>query len=163
MKEFEKIHILSQELIPVFDELEDASKNIILEHIEICKNCHSLYVNQLNDEDYSIPVQDKEQIEMKPLKKLVQFNRSLKGMLFVIRGALLFFILGISFIFYNWELSSDAAVEFIKNTLFLFYFPSTIFLNLFTLVFFNQKWVWLAILFDLIIILFLDTFISILI
>lgn len=163
MKEFEKIHILSQELIPVFEELEDASKKVILEHIETCKHCHSLYENQLKEDVSYIQIEESEHIEIKPLKKLVQFNQSLKGMLFFIRAILLIFIIVTSFIFYDWQLSSDAAVIYIKIALFLFYFPSIIFLNVFTIVFFNRKWIWASILFDIIIILFFDTFITMLI
>lgn len=160
MNEFEKIHILSQELIPVFEELDDASKKVILEHIETCKHCHSLYVNQSDADSSNIQLEESEHIEIKPLKKLVQFNQSLKGMLFFIRAILLIFIVGTSLIFYDWQFSSDAAVINIKMSLFLFYFPSIIFLNVFTIVFFNRKWIWTSILFDLIIILFFDTFIS---
>lgn len=163
MKEFEKIHILSQELIPVFEDLDDAAKKVILEHIERCTHCHSLYENQSKEDDSYIHIEESEPIEIKPLKKLVQFNQSLKGMLFFIRATLLIFIVVTSLIFYDWQLASDAAVIYIKMALFLFYFPSIIFLNVFTIVFFNRKWIWISILTDIIIILFFDTFITMLI
>lgn len=68
MKEFEKIHILSQELIPVFEELDDAAKKIILEHIERCTHCHSLFVNQPKEADSYIQIEESEPIKIKPLK-----------------------------------------------------------------------------------------------
>jgi hypothetical protein len=159
MEESQKIHILSRELIPVFDELEQETKEVVLEHIQDCSECWQL-LNELAEGNYPM-VERNEEVGIKPLKKLVQFNRGIKWLFISIRAFILFYIIYSSFHFYNWELSADAAIEYIKSVTFMFYFPAAIFLLVFTMIFFNKRWIMLSILFDLGIILFLDTFMSI--
>lgn len=159
MEDSQKIHILSRELIPVFDELEQETKEVVLEHIQDCSECRQLF-NDLAEENYPILERD-EEVGLKPLKKLVQFNRGLKWLFISIRALILFCIIYSSFHFYDWELSADAAIGYIKNVTFMFYFPAAIFLSVFTMTFFTKRWIILSILFDLGIILFLDTFMSI--
>lgn len=159
MEDSQKIHILSRELISVFDELEQETKDVVLEHTQECIECRQLF-NDLADGSYPM-LERSEEIEIKPLKKLVQFNHGLKWLFISIRALILFYIIFSSFHFYNWELSADAALEYIKSVTFMFYFPVAIFLTVFTMTFFTKRWVTLSILFDLGIIFFLDTFISI--
>ncbi|WP_042475619.1 hypothetical protein [Bacillus ndiopicus] len=161
MHESNKIHILSQELIVMFDELEDEAQKIVHEHMKECRECQKLYDNlQMKAIVYN-DFHDSDKLEIKPLKKIIHFHQGLKIMFFAVRLALISFILFTSFHFYNWELSSKAALEFIKGAVFFFYFPSIIFLTVFAFAFFNKKWVWLLILFDFIIIFFLDVIIAI--
>lgn len=159
MKESYKIHILTQELIPVFDELEQNTKDVVTEHIQECVACQQLY-NEIA-EGYFPSQQCDDVTKIKPLNKLVQFNRSLKWLFIFIRVFILCCILYSAFHFYNWEVSSDAAIAYIKSTTFMLYFPAVIFLTVFTMVFLNKRWIIFSILFDLGIVLFLDTFISI--
>lgn len=158
MEDSQKIHILSRELISVFDELEQETKEVVLEHFQDCNECRQLF-NELAEGNY--PMLEFEEVEIKPLKKLVQFNHGLKWLFISIRALILFYILYSSFHFYNWELSADAAIEYIKSATFMFYFPAAIFLSVFTMTFFTKRWVILSILFDLGVIFFLDTLISI--
>ncbi|MFJ8460936.1 hypothetical protein ACIQ57_17595 [Lysinibacillus xylanilyticus] len=159
MEDSQKIHILSRELISVFDELEQETKEVVLEHIQDCSECKQLF-NELADGSYPM-LERSEEVEIKPLKKLVQFNHGLKWLFISIRALILFYIIFSSFHFYNWELSADAALEYIKRITFMFYFPAAIFLTVFTMIFFTKRWITLSILFDLGIIFFLDTFMSI--
>ncbi|MEQ6357464.1 hypothetical protein ACFVT8_23975 [Lysinibacillus sp. NPDC058147] len=159
MEDSQKIHILSRELISVFDELEQETKEVVLEHIQDCNECRQLF-NELAEGNYPM-LELSEEVEIKPLKKLVQFNHGLKWLFISIRALILFYILYSSFHFYNWELSADAAIEYIKSATFMFYFPAAIFLSVFTMTFFTKRWVILSILFDLGVIFFLDTLISI--
>lgn len=159
MEDSQKIHILSRELISVFDELEQETKEVVLEHIQDCNECRQLF-NEFAEGNYPM-LELREEVEIKPLKKLVQFNHGLKWLFISIRALILFYILYSSFHFYNWELSADAAIEYIKSATFMFYFPAAIFLSVFTMTFFTKRWVVLSILFDLGIIFFLDTLISI--
>lgn len=160
MEDSHKIHILSRELISVFDELEQETKEVVLEHIQDCSECRQVF-NELAEGNFPM-VERSEEVEIKPLKKLVQFNHGLKWLFISIRALILFYILYSSFHFYNWELSADAAIEYIKNTTFMFYFPAAIFLSVFTMTFFTRRWIILSILFDLGIIFFSDTLITIL-
>ena len=43
MNKQDKIHILSQELIPVMDDLDEEARNIVLEHMQHCKKCQNFY------------------------------------------------------------------------------------------------------------------------
>ncbi|MGE7947460.1 zf-HC2 domain-containing protein [Lysinibacillus sp. NPDC093688] len=159
MEDSQKIHILSRELISVFDELEQETQEVVLEHIQDCSECRQLF-NELAEGNYPM-LERHEEVKIKPLKKLVQFNHGLKWLFISIRALILFYILYSSFHFYNWELSADAALEYIKSVTFIFYFPVAIFLSVFTIVFFSKRWIIPSILFDLGIIFFLDTLISI--
>ncbi|MFJ7733739.1 hypothetical protein ACIQXF_17880 [Lysinibacillus sp. NPDC097231] len=159
MEDSQKIHILSRELISVFDELEQETKEVVLEHIQDCNECRQLF-NELAEGNYPM-LERSAEVEIKPLKKLVQFNHGLKWLFISVRAFILFYIIYSSFHFYNWELSADAAIEYIKSVTFMFYFPAAIFLSVFTMTFFTKRWTILSILFDLGIIFFLDTFMSI--
>ncbi|KHF38129.1 hypothetical protein [Halalkalibacter okhensis] len=163
MNDYQKIHTLTRELIPVFDDLDQQSKEVILEHIESCRECKELYNDLINlDESYP-KSEDKSDVGIRPLKKLVQFNRSLQWLFISIRAVVILFILFTAYNFYNWDLSLAAALEYIRSVTFMFYFPVATFLLVFTLIFFNKRWVVLSVIFDIFIILFLDTFISFLI
>lgn len=159
MNEFQKIHILSRELILVFDELEQETKEVLLEHIQDCQECQRVYSDTSKAEDHPTPTRE-EEVGIKPLKKLVQFNRGLKWLFITIRALLLFYIIFSAIQLYNWELSANAAIDYIKSGTFLFYFPAVLFLTVFAMMFFNKRWMVISLLFDLCIILFLDTLIS---
>ncbi|KYG28242.1 hypothetical protein [Alkalihalobacillus trypoxylicola] len=161
MKEEEKIHILSNELIPILDELEKEAKDIVLEHMNECSDCQRLYNEIINDETPFPKYQQMESREIAPFKKLLQFNRGLKWLFISIRIIIIFLIVFSALSFYNLELSAQAAMDYIKAGTFMFYFPTMIFLNILSIVFFNKKWLWYFILFDLMIVLFLDRIIPI--
>lgn len=159
MEESQKIHILVKELIPVFDELEQETKEVVLSHTQVCSECQHL-LNEVTEENYPV-VEQSEEVGIKQLKKLVQFNRGLKWLFISIRALILFYIIFSAFQFYDLELSADAAIKYIGGSTFMFYFPAAIFLLVFTMTFFTKRWMVFSILFDLGIVLFLDTIISI--
>lgn len=162
MNETEKIHILSLELIPVVDDLDESAVKVILEHITHCKECHRLYSSVMEMEEHYPKEPIPNVVEIKPLKKLVQFNRGLKLLMLGIRAVILIYILYSGFSFYDWGTSAEEAIDYIQNITFFFYFPASLFLTIFTLVFFNKRWIWFSIIFDLFIILFLDSMITLL-
>lgn len=153
MKDDKAIHLLAQELIPVINDLDDEPKQIILEHIKDCDNCRYLYTNTL-EFDESMPTVDySDNVELRPLKKLVQFNTGLKILLVGIRGLILFYIL---YPIFSFSSIYSADFSFVQPALFLFYTPAAIFLLIFTFTFFSKKWLWLSLLTDLFIIIFLN-------
>lgn len=155
MDAYKKIHLLSQELIPVINDLDDEPKQIILEHITGCEDCKKLY-DSTEDFNKSMPKQEySENVELKPLKKLVQFNNGLKALLITVRALILFYIFYSSFKYYDGE-SVTSMLEFFRSGMFLFYTPAAIFLLVFTFTFFNKKWVWISLVTDLVIIVFLE-------
>ncbi|MFD2925270.1 hypothetical protein [Halobacillus naozhouensis] len=160
MDDNQKVHLLTQELIPVIDDIDDDAKQVVLNHIHHCSECQQLYSNVVNlEESYpKPPVSD--EVEIKPLKKLVQFNRGLKLLLVSIRAVILFYIIYSGLNFYDWESSAQAATGYIQGITFLFYFPASLFLIIFTLIFFSKKWLWISIIIDTIIILFIDRLIA---
>ncbi|MEO4052415.1 hypothetical protein [Solibacillus sp. CAU 1738] len=153
MNEYKKIHLLAHELIPVINDLDDEPKQIILDHIKDCDDCKGLYINTL-EFDASIPTLDySNEVELKPLKKLVQFNTGLKLLLIAIRAVILFYILYSSFSFSSVD---SVDLSFIQSALFLFYTPAAIFLLIFTFTFFTKKWLWISLLTDLFLVMFLS-------
>ncbi|WP_040979378.1 hypothetical protein [Oceanobacillus jeddahense] len=151
MDDNEKIHLLSQELIPVINDLDEEPKQIVLEHIEACDECENLYAEMM-DVDKEIPehAYDKE-VEIKPLKKLVQFNKGLKLLLIAVRAIILFYVTYSSFQFYDLE-SPGVVLQNFQGGILLFYFPAAVFLLVFTFTFFNKKWLWISLTADAIII-----------
>lgn len=159
MDAYKKIHFLSQELIPIINDLDDEPRKIVSEHITDCEECRKLYNSTVNF-DESVPKQDyAEDVEIKPLKKLVQFNTGLKLLLIVVRLLVLFYIFYTSFRYYDVE-SVTMMLEYFRSGIFLFYTPAAIFLLVFTITFFNKKWVRVSLVTDLVIILFLDNMVQ---
>lgn len=155
MDSYKKIHLLSLELIPIINDLDDEPKQIILEHITDCEDCKKLYDSTENF-NKSMPKQDySENVDLKPLKKLVQFNNGIKLLLVTVRALILFYIVYSSFKYYGAE-SVTSLLEYFKSGIFIFYTPAAIFLLVFTFTFFNKKWVWISLVTDLVIILLLD-------
>ncbi|MBD8034077.1 MULTISPECIES: hypothetical protein [Solibacillus] len=155
MDSFKKIHLLSLELIPIINDLDDGPRQVVLEHITDCKDCKNLY-DSTEHFNSSMPKQDySENVELKPLKKLVQFNNGLKLLLITVRALILFYIVYSSFKYYGAE-SVTSLLEYFRSGIFLFYIPAAIFLLVFTFTFFNKNWVWISLVIDLVIILFLE-------
>lgn len=161
MHKQDKIHILSQELIPVLDDLDEEARNIVLEHVQHCKKCQHLYstIVEIDENAPQTPLPD--EVEMKPLKKLVQFNQGLKLVLFMIRIVLLAFIFYSSVQFYDWTIAAQAATEYIQAVIFFFYFPAALFLTIFSFIFLNKRWFVFSVIFDISIILLFDRLIAI--
>lgn len=151
MNHEKKIHLLAQELIPIINELDEAPKLIVLDHVKTCNVCKETYQDTLAFDDEMPKLQEVDQIELKPLKKLAQYNLGLKIFLFAVRAIILFYIayLGIAFVD-----ASGVDVSFVQSAIFLFYIPAVIFLLIFTYTFFEKKWLWTSLLIDGLIILF---------
>lgn len=155
MDSFKKIHLLSQELIPIINDLDDEPRQVILEHITNCEDCKILYDSTENF-NKTMPMHDySENVELKPLKKLVQFNNGLKLLLITVRALILFYIVYSSFKYYDAQ-SVTSLLEYFRSGIFIFYIPASIFLLVFTFTFFNKKWIWISLVTDLVIILFLE-------
>lgn len=153
MDAFKKVHLLSQELIPVIDDLDMEPKQIVLDHIKDCEECKRLYSNVIKFDDNFPEVEVSDDVEIKPLKKLVQFNTGLKLLLIAIRAIILFYILYSGFSYYDMESSPEMIITVVQSTIFLFYLPAAVFLLVFTIMFFNKKWLWISLIADVIIIL----------
>ena len=155
MDAYKKIHLLSLELIPIINDLDDEPKQIILEHITDCEECKKLHGNT-EDFNKAMPKQEyPENVELKPLKKLVQFNTGLKALLITVRALILFYIFYSSFQFFDVE-TVTLMPGYLKSAIFLFYTPAAVFLLVFTFTFFNKKWIWISLVTDLMIIFLLD-------
>lgn len=153
MNDDKTIHLLVRELIPVINDLDDEPKQIILDHIKNCDDCMRIYTNTLEFEESMPALEYPDNVELRPLKKLVQFNTGLKLLLIAIRVMILIFILYSSFGFSSMNLQN---LSFMQSALFLFYTPAAIFLLVFTFTFFDKKWLWTSLLADLFVIIFLN-------
>ena len=152
----QKIHLLSQELIPVIQDMDSEPKQVVLDHIKYCEECQRLYSIAMDFDDNFPEVNISEDVEIKPLKKLAQFNIGLKLLLISVRSIILFYVLYSSFSYYDWESSATMILATLQSGIFLFYLPAAVFLLVFTITFFNKKWVLVSFIADLTVILFLD-------
>ncbi|WP_010651557.1 hypothetical protein [Oceanobacillus massiliensis] len=153
MDEYKKIHLLSQELIPIIDELDIKPKQIVLDHIEDCDACKSLYSNVFDfDNNFPEPEYSKG-VEIKPLKKLAQFNTGLKLLLIAVRVIILFYIFYSSFHYIALESSREMIIASFQAGVFLFYLPAAVFLLVFTFTFFSKRWLWISLAADVVIVL----------
>ncbi|MCA0971418.1 hypothetical protein LCM20_12505 [Halobacillus litoralis] len=160
MKNEENVHVLVKELIPILDDVDARAKEIVIEHIEQCEECHHIYEELRAFDEHMPKLSLQEEQEMKPLKKLVQFNRGLKLLVVGLRALILFYVLYTSVGAYDWGSSVGAAVSYAEGVTFMFYLPAAVFLNIFSLVFFSRRWVWSSVVFDLIVVLFIGTIIG---
>lgn len=153
MNDDRKVHLLAQELISVMNDLDEEPQQIVLDHIKECDDCKQLYTNILEFDESMPALNYSDDVELKPLKKLVQFNTGLKLLLISIRVVILFYILYSAIRFAGMEALD---ISFIESGIFLFYTPATLFLLIFTFTFFNKKWAWGSLVIDLFIILLLS-------
>ncbi|MCP3033138.1 hypothetical protein LF817_17575 [Halobacillus sp. A1] len=154
MNEYEmKIHKLCQELIPVFDELDEETKGIIHEHVQYCPVCDNMLDKRsfLNESIENAEVNEGKDFEIKPLKKLIHINRGIRLLMILVRVLVLFVI---SFNTLRFNDSWDAlALQTFQSGAFLFYLPASIFLLVFTWMFLNKKWLIYSLVVDLVILL----------
>lgn len=161
MDEVRKVHILAQELIPIVKDIEPDARKIVMDHIENCESCQKSYSDSYNL-DMEIPDKSHEQMEIKPLKKLVQFNKGIKLLLIMIRVVILSYVIFSSLMIFDLENFTDA-YPFIQSTLYIFYLPTAIFLLVFTFVFLNKKWLFVSLVWDVVTIFSLDFFLKLMI
>lgn len=150
MNESSKVHLLVYELIPIVNDIELETKEVVMDHIATCKLCQTLYASAY-ELDHAFPEKNDESVEIRPLKKLVQFNKGIKLLLIMIRVAIL------SYIFYSGITYLDLvtipnAYHYIQSSIYLFYLPASLFLIVFTFVFLNKKWLIYSIVLDVTII-----------
>ncbi|AKG03404.1 hypothetical protein AAV35_000470 [Salimicrobium jeotgali] len=146
-----KIHKLCQELIPVFDELDAETQEIINEHVQYCSICDNMLDKWdfLNESVGSTEINVGNDFEIKPLKKLIHINRGLRLLVILVRVLVLFVI---SFNTLRFHESGDAlALQTFQSATFLFYLPAAIFLLVFTWMFLNKKWFLYSLVVDLVI------------
>lgn len=157
MRNDQKIHILSQELIPMIDEIEEGSRQIILDHISECEECQRLYrkVKDIND---AFPTKShSDEFEIAPLKSLVKFKLGLFIFLVLIRFSILYFIIYSGATLVSEKMQS---LSLIQSYNYLFYLPVSLFLIVFTFMFFKKRIFFYFLIFDVFIILFLDNIIQ---
>ncbi|TMU83775.1 hypothetical protein FGG79_18945 [Bacillus sp. BHET2] len=140
MNDKEKIHHLCNELIPIIDEVDPETKEILLDHMKKCKVCTDSFSTIHDFYEVLSPASPKEEAEIPPLKRLVQFNTGLKIILIAIRSVILFYLVFSSLDFTHGASLTLREINRIDAGMFLFYFPTSIFLTVFTFTFFNKKW-----------------------
>lgn len=157
-EEEKKVHYLAQELIPIVEDLEPEAKKIVMEHIERCESCQKYYSNSYSL-DNELPTKNHEQIEVKPLKKLVQFNKGIKLLLIMVRVIILLYVILSGVLYGKWDSMSDA-YPYIQTIIYIVYLPAAVFLLVFTFVFLNKKWLYSSLLTDIVIVFSLDFFLK---
>ncbi|TYS18539.1 hypothetical protein FZC78_03090 [Rossellomorea vietnamensis] len=160
MSDQEKIHQLCKELIPLMEDVDLQTKEILINHIQDCRTCQQYY-NKMNKFSESFSTEHaSEEVEIPPLKKLVQFNTGLKTLLIGVRVVILFYLILSSQNFAD-EISINlTTIHHVEAGIFLFYFPAAIFLTIFTFTFFNKKWSLISVGADVLVIILTPIFLS---
>lgn len=154
MDEMKQIHLLSRELIPVIDDIESDAQEVVMNHIATCKSCQKVYAD-VKEFDHIFPKKEEESIEIKPLKKLVQFNKWIKLLLIMIRVGILSYAIYSGVYFLGFIEGIDVYLH-IQSILYMFYLPSSLFLLAFTFVFLSKRWLIYSIIVDVMIVFGLD-------
>ncbi len=152
MNDKEKIHHLCNELLPIMDDVDPQTKEILLDHIKECKVCAESFSIIHDFHETLSPASQQEEVEIPPLKRLVQFNTGLKILLIAIRSVILFYLVFSSLDFADGLSLTEKEINRIDAGIFLFYFPTSIFLTVFTFTFFNKKWSFISLGLDVILI-----------
>lgn len=150
MGEKNDIHYLVQELIPVMNDISKEAQQIVINHVANCESCRKLY--EASDEferelpEYAASLNT----EVKPLKKLVQFNWGIRMLLIAVRVGILAYIIfsGISF----GRAFPDSTLTYIQGSLYIFYAPAAVFLLAFTFVFSSKKWLYCTLAVDILVV-----------
>lgn len=154
MDETNQIHLLTRELIPIIGDTEPETKEIVMNHIATCKSCQMLYA-EANELDHIFPEKRDESVEIKPLKKLVQFNKGIKILLIMIRVAILSYAIYSGIVFSGFIKGIDVYLH-IQSIIYVLYLPASLFLLVFTFVFLSKRWLIYSIVVDLMIVFGLD-------
>jgi len=154
MDETNKVHLLSRELIPIINDIEPETKELVMNHIATCELCQELYANAY-ELDQLFPEKETEPVAIKPLKKLVQFNKGIKWLLIMIRVGILSYAVFSAIAYLGYGMRTDIYLD-IQATIYFLYLPSSLFLLVFTFVFLNKKWLIYSVVVDVIIIFGLD-------
>lgn len=162
MSENNKIHLLVHELLPMYDELDGEVKRIVDEHSQQCKVCKeeikimsaTFVENELFNRGYQEKNQMNEIKSPRPFKKLIQFKKVIFAVSFAIRVLLLVMIL------YFTNGYSPAQGALITADLILFYFPYVAIADAIHFIFFKNKYFWVLLVFDILMLLLFDNLLS---
>jgi hypothetical protein len=149
------IHVLCQELIPIYNELEDEAKRIIDKHAEECPICKE-QLKVVRDIDIAPKEVPPNPIAMKRFKKLFLFKRLNAFLLFFIRVIVLGLIAFDFFQHFSANVPYGIQFEGLRAGLILFYLPLAFVLLMFTWFLKNMKMLWISLIIDLIVLYFFD-------
>jgi len=155
MTDFEKIHVLTKELLVMYNELETEAKSVVDEHITNCQDCKALfetYHHTFASDERDFCLEQLEQpAEIKPFKKLIQFKTTMYVLLIGIRFLLLTLILNNAF--------DPTRPALLRGSLIAYYFPFAGLSDIVTFVFYRKAWFWIMLAFDILILLFFSDFV----
>jgi hypothetical protein len=157
MDEQQKIHILCNELIPLYNELELETQRLIIEHTKQCKECKEalLRVNVIfNNEEDSYEDSYKgnsKNIQVTPYRSLILFKKMI-AVFFLLARAIVLGLLA-----FNWISNySPEQTSLFTAQLILFYFPLVVIINTINFLYFRNKWFWVMLVTDIIILFFFE-------
>ncbi|ALC82405.1 MULTISPECIES: zf-HC2 domain-containing protein [Bacillus] len=162
MARFEDIHILCQELIPIYNELEEDAKRVIEKHAEECESCKE-QLESVGNIEITPKEMNHNQAPMKRFKKLFLFKRVNTLLMFFIRVI----VLGLIAFDFSQHFSADVpyGIQFegLRASLVLFYIPLAFVLLMFTWFLKNMKLLLMSLLVDLLVIYFFDDLIRLIV
>ncbi|PFG05290.1 hypothetical protein [Bacillus sp. es.034] len=155
MNEHQKIHILCNELMPLYSELDQPTQEIINEHAEHCKVCNESIHRFTLTFSAEVPPEIKDHsVSIKPFKSLILFKTLLTVFFILIRGVVLGLLTA------NWiNHYSNEQPALLISSLLLYYFPLVTLINSINFVFFRNKWFWIMLIIDILILCFFDNMI----
>jgi len=151
MKEKSKIHVLVNELILLYDDLEDDAKTIVDEHISKCEDCKRqkklIYGTQFFEQEED-SFEDGKTLPI--FKKLVYFKGIIISLFIVMRLILLFVIAR------HWDLEEIGTL--VNVDLSLYYLPFVTLMNAVLFLFYRRLLFWLLLGFDILVLIYFQQF-----
>jgi hypothetical protein len=158
MTQDRKIHLLCQELIPLYEDLNNDVKAIIDEHGENCAECKELLKEtvMLNMSLSNHSSQAPTEVHKPPFYQLIWFKRSIFFGVILLR----LFILGMIWQDYNQivtytEAPLGLAKEGVRASIIIFYLPYSILSLILSLPLVKMRYVGVLAIFDFIVLLYL--------
>lgn len=156
MTGFEEVHVLCQELIPMYDDLDVPAKRVIEKHAEECEVCRMNLTASKKIEIGPREAGENDSLPVQPFKKLILLKKFLTLFLFFIRTVVIGLIAFDFFRHFSPAVPYGLQFEGLRASLVIFYVPLAFFLLLFTWFMKNGKIFWITLIIDLLVIYFFD-------
>lgn len=163
--EYDQIHILCKEIIPLYDEVQPDVKSVINEHCNACSECKNL-LQQTNEmditlSDYQQNFSENDHKQIPPFYHLVWFKRSILIGLILIRILILVIIGREYFQLINFtDAPNGLLVEGIRASMLIFYLPYSVLSLIFLILVTKKRYILILACIDITTFLFFDNWIA---
>ncbi|MBD1380750.1 hypothetical protein [Metabacillus arenae] len=158
MTKFDDLHILCQELIPIYSEIDEEAKQVIERHAEECEFCKKKLNTAANIEITPKEMND-DNTPVKRFKKLFLLKKVNTLLVLTLRVIVLGLITFDFFQRFSQNIPHGIQFEGLRASLVLFYIPLSFVLLMFTWFIKNKRTFWITLILDVLILYFFDNII----